>query len=348
MRGRRRLVAILAAQVALFVLLLLGAETAVRCMREGGFFRGLVSFGGSRPVDPGTRGFFVHDEELGYRLNPEQEGFNSLSFRGPEPIPEKSPGRTRLLVVGDSVAWDVGGFVELLAGDLERVEILNAAIPGYTTHQERVFLERLLGPIRPDVVLLEYCLNDNHRFLHRLTEDGGWLVTPEARAALLPEGNGLLARIARRSYLAVEINKMLLTRARDRGEKHPWESQADFGPAWRPETWPAVREEIRAIHRLAREAGAKLLVMAVPYEPQLDAQLLERERAYVLDPQARLAAICAEDLIPFLDLAPAFEAHLREPQASRLFRDRVHLTPAGHVLAERVLLEWLVEGEHLP
>lgn len=353
MRGKKRLVAVLAAQFALLVLLLLGAETAVRCMREGGLVRGLASFAGSAPVDPGTKGFFVHDPELGYRLNPEQEGFNSLSFRGPEPIPEKTPGRTRLLVVGDSVAWDDGGFVARLADDLDqrhpgRVEILNAAIPGYTTHQERVFLERLLAPIRPDVVVLEYCLNDNHRFLHRLTEDGGWLVTPEARAALLPEGNGLFARVARWSYLAVEINKKLLTRARDHGERHPWESEPDFGPAWKPETWPAVREEILAIHRLTRSAGAKLLVVAVPYEPQLDARLLERERAYVLDPQARLAAICAEDGIPFLDLEPAFEAHLRQPRAPRLYRDKVHLTADGHALAERILLERLLEEKLWP
>jgi len=355
MRGKKRVAAILAAQFAILVILLLGAETSVRCWREGGLVRGFASYFDARaaPVDPGTKGFFVHDPELGYRLNPEIEGFNALSFRGPEVIPEKAPGRTRLLVVGDSVAWDDGGFVTRLADDLDRrepglVEVLNAAIPGYTTHQERVFLERLLAPIRPDVVVLEYCLNDNHRFLHQLTEDGGWLLTAEARAALLPEGDGLLARVARRSYLAIEINKKLLARARDHGNLRPWESEADFGPAWKPETWPAVREEILAIHRLTRAAGAKLLVVAVPYEPQLDARLLERERDYVLGPQARLGAICAEDGIPFLDLEPAFEAHHRQPARPPLFRDRVHLTAAGHELTRRVLLERLLAEGFLP
>jgi len=351
--GGRRLLAILAAQLALLVLVLLAAEVVVRWKREGGLRRGLASFldAGSAPVDPGTKGFFLHDPELGYRLNPEKEGFNSLSFRGPEVIPEKSPGRTRILFVGDSVAWDEDGFVALLARGLDerdpgRVEILNAAVPGYTTHQERVFLERLVGPVRPDLVVLEYCLNDNHRFLHRLTEDGGWLLTGEARAALLPEGDGLLERIARWSYLAFEIKKRLLARARDQGLLHPWESEPDFGPAWKPETWPAEREEIVAIHRISSAAGARLLVLAVPYEPQLDAGLLERERSYVLEPQARLAAICAEKGIPFLDLEPAFEAHAREPGARPLFRDKVHLTAEGHALAERVLLERLV-AEHL-
>ena len=353
-RGRRW-VAILAAQAAALALVLLAAEALVRCKRERGIVRGFASFfdAGSAPVDPGTKGFFLHDPELGYRLNPEKEGFNSLSFRGPQEIPEKTPGRTRILFVGDSVAWDADGFVARIARALDQVEpgraeILNAAVPGYTTHQERVFLERLVGPIRPDVVVLEYCLNDNHRFLHRLTEDGGWLLTGEARAALLPEGEGPFARLARWSYLAFEIKKRLLARAREHGDLHPWESEPDFGPAWKPETWPAEREEILSIQRISRAAGAKLLVVAVPYEPQLDAGLLERERSYVLAPQVRLGAICAEAGIPFLDLEPVFEAHLREPAAPPLFRDKVHLTPAGHELAETTLLERLVAEGLLP
>jgi hypothetical protein len=262
-RGKR-LAAILAAQLALLVLVALAGETFVRCWREGSVRRGFASYldSGSAPVDPGTKGFFLHDPELGYRLNPSQPGFNSLSFRGTE-VAEKTPGRTRLLVVGDSVAWDKDGFVAMLAREVEarapgRLEVLNAAIPGYTTHQERIFLDRLVGPVRPDLVVVEYCLNDNHRFLHRLTEDGGWLLTGEARAALMPDGDGALAWLARRSYLAFEIRKRRLARARDHGELRPWESEPDFGPAWKPETWPAEREEFAAIHRTCRAAGAQL------------------------------------------------------------------------------------------
>lgn len=352
-RGKR-LAAILAAQLATLVLVALAGETFVRCWREGSVRRGFASYldSGSAPVDPGTKGFFLHDPELGYRLNPSQPGFNSLSFRGTE-VAEKTPGRTRLLVVGDSVAWDKDGFVAMLAREVEarapgRLEVLNAAIPGYTTHQERIFLDRLVGPVRPDVVVVEYCLNDNHRFLHRLTEDGGWLLTGEARAALMPDGDGALAWLARRSYLAFEIRKRRLARARDHGELRPWESEPDFGPAWKPETWPAEREEFAAIHRTCRAAGAQLLVLAAPYEPQLAADRLEKERAVVLDPQARLAAICEEEGLPFLDLEPAFEAHARVPGSAALFHDKVHPTPAGHAIAERALRERLVALGWIP
>jgi hypothetical protein len=158
----------------------------------------------------------------------------------------------------------------------------------------------------------------------------------------------VLARLARWSYLAFEIKKRFLSRASERGALHPWESEPDFGPAWKAETWPAAEEEFAAIQRIARGVGAKLLVVAVPYEPQLDVGLLDRERGVALEPQARLRGICERLGIPFLDLEPAFEARLRAPEAPKLYEDKVHLSPEGHVLAERVLRERLVAEDWLP
>ena len=73
-----------------------------------------------------------------------------------------------------------------------------------------------------------------------------------------------------------------------------------------------------------------------------------RSSDLVLEPQRRLAEICSAESIPFLDLAPAFEAHARVPGADPLFRDKVHLTPVGHALVERVLRERLLETGWLP
>ena len=59
-----------------------------------------------------------------------------------------------------------------LADRVGAVEVVNAAIPGYTTHQERLLFESGLDDARPELVLLQYCLNDNHRFLHRFDAQG--------------------------------------------------------------------------------------------------------------------------------------------------------------------------------
>jgi lysophospholipase L1-like esterase len=354
MRWRRAL-GIVAAQVGALLCVALAAEVGVRCWREKGIRAGFASLvdGRGTQIDPGTRGAFARDDELGYRLQPALEGVNRLGFRGPELPAEKPPGRFRILIVGDSIAWDADGFVTGLESRFRtefhgNVEVFNASVPGYTTFQERVFLGRLIAPVAPDVVLLEYCLNDNHRFLHRLTEDGGWLLTPEARATLLPEGDGVAARVARWSYLAFEIKKRLLALQRRSGSVHPWESEPDFGPAWKEETWPAERAEILAIQAETRAADARLLVLAVPYEPQLEPSLLARERDLALAPQAHLASVCRDAAIPFLDLAPAFESARTAHPSEPLFRDRVHLTAAGHAVAAAALRDRLCAERLLP
>jgi lysophospholipase L1-like esterase len=363
----KRLLGILLIQLGAILLILFAAEVFVRCWREKGVRAGLVSLlgGTGTQIDPGAHGALVLDADLGYRLSSDLEGVNALGFRGPEVGSPKPSGCFRILVLGDSIAWDFGGFPSVLSSRITQaasdgtggpgrlqlmpgVEILNASVPGYTTYQERIFLERLLGPVQPDVVVLEYCLNDNHRFLHRLTEDGGWLLTSEARAELLPAGDGIPARVARWSYLAFEVRKRLLSLRRRRGAIHPWEGDPEFGPAWRPETWPAEREQILAIQAAVRSAGARLLVLAVPYEPQLEPGLLARDRDLALFPQARLASICAEAGIPFLDLAPAFESHAEANPREALFRDRIHLTPAGHAIAGATLFERLCTERLLP
>ena len=41
-----------------------------------------------------------------------------------------------------------------------------------------------------DLVVLQHCLNDNHRLLHQVGPDGGRLYTPEARRAMVAGGGG--------------------------------------------------------------------------------------------------------------------------------------------------------------
>lgn len=67
----------------------------------------------------------------------------------------------------------------------DRVEVLNGAVPGYTTHQERLWLETEFASLEPNLVLLQYCLNDNFEFLHRFEPGSSILVTEEARGGRL-------------------------------------------------------------------------------------------------------------------------------------------------------------------
>lgn len=109
--------------------------------------------------------WLVRDADLGFKLNPEMEAVNTLGIRHPEIDPHAT--LFTILILGDSVAWDARGFVSLLREELEftrqrRIEVVNASVPGYTTYQERVFFERDLAHLTPDLVILQYCANDNH------------------------------------------------------------------------------------------------------------------------------------------------------------------------------------------
>jgi len=94
---------------------------------------------------------------------------NELGLRE-SPLKPHAAGETRILVLGDSVAFGWGVNMEdAVPRQLERVlqasqngtvETINSGVPGYNTNQELTFLE-MYGPrLQPDVALLLYVDND--------------------------------------------------------------------------------------------------------------------------------------------------------------------------------------------
>jgi lysophospholipase L1-like esterase len=88
---------------------------------------------------------------------------NSLGLRGPEASYARSPGRRRIVLLGDSVVWGFGvPDSQTLAVALEEVwhptEVLNLGIAGYGTGQELMLLRREGLRYRPDRVLLVFTI----------------------------------------------------------------------------------------------------------------------------------------------------------------------------------------------
>ena len=170
----RRLLMLVLGNVAVFVVLFALLEVGVRIHRDGlGETWSRLVHGEPVPYSNiGTGKWVINDPELGYRLNPEREEINALSIRHGEVTIPKPPGLFRLVVLGDSIPWGKGGFgfVEDIAKRIESrgpIEVINAAVPGYTSFQELTFFKRYVLQVDPDVVVWTYCLNDNHKFLHR-------------------------------------------------------------------------------------------------------------------------------------------------------------------------------------
>src|ERR1700744_1228219 len=89
---------------------------------------------------------------------------NSLGFRDVEFSPD---GRPIMLFLGDSFVWGVDAeaderFTDLLRNKLTQFTIVNAGVSGFGTDQEYLWLKRIWPKVRPAVVVLFFC-TDNDR-----------------------------------------------------------------------------------------------------------------------------------------------------------------------------------------
>lgn len=101
--------------------------------------------------------------------------FNDHGCRGPDYVIPKPAEVRRILVLGDSYALGVGVHEEdtvaarlqtLLNADANpaagvRYEVINCAVSGYSTLQERLLFEILAPVYQPDIVLLGMVMNDD-------------------------------------------------------------------------------------------------------------------------------------------------------------------------------------------
>ena len=117
---------------------------------------------------------FELDSELLWRLRPGATPrfggpINRRGWRGPEVEPRR-PGTLRVVCLGDSRTF--GTYIDFqevwttrLAGELETalrqpVEVINTGTPGYSSHQGRLLLGRVLRELKPDAVTLYFGMND--------------------------------------------------------------------------------------------------------------------------------------------------------------------------------------------
>lgn len=124
---------------------------------------------------------FQPDGLLGYSLRPgavaQQElggnmtevRVNALGLRGPEATAELTPGRPRVLLLGDSFAFGFGVAEGATLRDrleatlAERgipAEVLSAGVPGFSLDHQLVLLRTRGFALRPDLLLLIVCEND--------------------------------------------------------------------------------------------------------------------------------------------------------------------------------------------
>jgi hypothetical protein len=299
---------------------------------------------------------------------------NSLGFRGPDIAIEKPPGRTRVLVLGDSMTYGVGvEYEETYSAVLEsldpRLQVINTGVPGYCGEQELLLLEEFVGRLAPDVVLVAYFWNDlwgpiQGDFRHFEVRDG---VLRKLDYEPITEQHPMFARLREKyedriegygfvtfqSHLYRFLSdrfKLLGYAIRDlRGEAPEVERGGHIDLQQEAEAWELSFALLRAQRDLARAHGAKFTVLVVPDQVQVEPDVKVYDVPRVLwGIQEHVVGFARREGIPVVDPLEAMRA-IRErdglPQYHRIDR---HWNRVGHRHMAEVLLSELRRMEILP
>ncbi len=298
----------------------------------------------ARPKRPWTE----PHAQLGYLLKRNLPWVNSLGIRE-RPVRPKQE-RRRILVLGDSIAW--GGGVRSFPRLLEKrigtrtdpgradVEVFNAGIPGYTTYQEVTWYELFGHRLEPDLVLLQFSLNDVYRILHTVDEYGRMQIAPDVWADFEGAFKGNWIRRSRLMTFLIErsyrLNQAISVR---RGTQYRFDARVDFYRAWQDDAWIEIQDHVVRLGNRAARDRTKLAILVFPFGEQLRPDYLERDVDYVLKPQRKMQEIAERLQIPILDFFETFRKH------GEYLYDGIHLSEeALPLVAEEVYRFLLREG----
>ncbi len=268
-------------------------------------------------------------ERITYRVN-------SLGLRGPEVSEVKLPGTSRIVVLGDSVAFGWGveeedSLVHQLQQQFERLsskgrfEVWNAGVPGYATWQELQYLLERGSTFDPDLILIAFLFND---------VDGN-----NEAAHNQPLGMGTVAKL----FTSMTSRSALLCWLRSIALEFRLKN---LQPCQGPNCWDETATLLDSLVQQGEKLGSALALVAFPMRLQVEpgAEPGYYDRALGDNPQANyqdiIARLCAERNIAYLDLLPAFRRAMVDEQGT-LFLDADHPNARGHHIAAEAVYEFL-------
>jgi lysophospholipase L1-like esterase len=327
----------------------LAAGTAVICgvvlaAAEAGLRWGRPTFLEGRPVASPV----VYSSLYGWELRRSWRGLDlsgapiTLDGEGRRVTPRPAPGRAarRVVMLGDSIAFGTGvgdrqtfahRLVELDPG----LEVANLAVPGYGTDQALLRLEHEAARLRPEVVVLHFCvandfvdntlpyfLYDPRRPKPFFTLESGELTRHDAHLRL-PWRVRLASALREHSFL---INALSAGGPRaDALEEGHWQQREKRALRGLEAAAALTAREIERLDAVSRGCGARLVVLVHPDRAAFEGESDLAERALAAARGVRALDLRHEYLA--LDLG---------------FRDVAldgvgHLTPRGHELVARAL-----------
>lgn len=290
---------------------------------------------------PGAEGRVSETGDALYRINAD-------GFRGPRHARPRPDAVSRVVVLGDSVAFGYGveeaaAFPRVLEQQLadrvpsRRIEVVNLGVGGYNPWNEAQLLADVGLGYQPDLVLAQFCINDlNDPTVHFDAQTRLALASvpdeayPDPAKRLVPRRapSRAVGWCAASKLCTLVLDRWLAWRGTEfddaarRAAILPVES--DAGPEWR---WLEARYLEMAASAAA--GGARFALLAVPYAAQLD-------RPAPDSVQERVVSLARRHGWTVVDPLAAFRS--AHAAGTPLFLDWWHPTPAGHrIVAEETL-----------
>jgi len=154
-------------------------------------------------------------------------------------------------------------------------EIINSAVPGYSTFQELRFLERHGLKLDPDMMILQFCLNDATERYATVIQYGGDNIFLGIDTRRSIKGlNGFPIRHSR-SFEALFRRVINLGRRKEKYDVIKLARNALSKEL--QEAWLKTLKEINGIHHLAVSRHIPCLILIAPYRFQLENSEGERQ-----------------------------------------------------------------------
>jgi HEAT repeat protein len=255
---------------------------------------------------------------------PPSQEWNADGLRDRAHTRDKLERTWRVAILGDSVTLGAGikageAYPQVLQQRLDAagqaVEVMNVALWGWSTRQERLAYSRIVRAYRPDQVIVAVCLNDIAELQNNLGRPAPWLAALHERSAL--------------------VRRLVNARGREIANVEELFAAAD-APRVR-EGYQRFFDELRALRAEVEKDGATFSLLVFPFRFQIEA-----------NPPAPLAQraiqdFCAAQGLRCHDMLAAL-AHV----GVSAFVDYDHLSPAGaEATAEEILRARLLDPHPL-
>lgn len=275
---------------------------------------------------------------------------NDRGFRSPPFAERKAPGTRRIAVLGDSstFGWGVEEFQaypQRLATALAkrwgvepaRVEVLNLGVPGYSTFQGRVLLERSVLALEPDAIVWSYLSNDGA--ITGVSDQATYAQRIGPTGALLERLHASRAFETLEAWIAVARRRLAPP-----AEPDPRDAAQRNIPSY-----AVAAANVRAVTELARAAGIPLVLLGHCTRGQ-PARVMAEVAAETDTPHLDAVRLL-EEQIPALAEDERFAAHRaasherygseidRNPLWLAFLPDRCHPNVLGHQLVADALAD---------